>query len=44
MNKTREELVHLILQKSKSADTLLILAISEKETVEEIYCKLYNIT
>jgi hypothetical protein len=43
MNLTREEMVHLILQKSKSADTLLILAISETDVVEQIYCGLYNI-
>lgn len=43
MNLTREEMVRLILQISKSPDTLLILAISETTVVEEIYCKLYNI-
>ena len=41
--KTREELVRLILAKSKNKDTLLILAISETDVVEQIYCELYNI-
>ena len=43
MNLSREEMVKLILEKSKNPDTLLILAISETDVVEEIYCKLYNI-
>ena len=43
MNLTREEMVMQILKKSKSADTLLILAISENDVVEKIYCGLYNI-
>lgn len=37
-------MVYAILKKSKSADTLLILAISETDAVEEIYYKLYNIS
>lgn len=40
---SREEMVKKILQKSKSPDTVLILAISETDIVEEIYYKLYNI-
>ena len=40
---TREELVMKILAKSKSPDTVLILAISETDIVREIYYKLYNI-
>ena len=43
MNKTREELVNLILAKSISKDTVYILAISETSTIKEIYYKLYNI-
>lgn len=43
MNKSREELVQAILKISKNPETLLILAISENEELEEIYCKLYNI-
>jgi hypothetical protein len=39
----REELVKLILKKSKSKDTLMILAISETDVVKQIYYKLYNI-
>ena len=39
----REEMVRLILDKSKNPDTLLILAISETDVVEQIYCALYNI-
>lgn len=42
MKKSREELVHLILQKSKSVDTLLIMAISETEQLVEIYNGLYK--
>lgn len=41
--KSREEMVKLILKKSKSPDTLMILAISETDVVEKIYCGLYNI-
>lgn len=43
MNKTREEMVMAILKKSKSKDTLLILAISETDFVEQIYCEMFNI-
>lgn len=43
MNKTRKEMVIEILRKSKSPDTVLILAISETNVVEEIYCALFNI-
>lgn len=43
MEKTREQMVNLILQKSKSPDTVLILAISETDFVREIYNGLYNI-
>lgn len=39
----REEMVKLILKKSKSSETLLILALSETDTIEKIYCGLYNI-
>ncbi len=40
---TREEMVTKILKKSKSPDTMLILAISETDVVEQIYYKLFNI-
>jgi hypothetical protein len=42
-NMNREELVKLILQKSKQEDILMILAICETEEVEQIYYRLYNI-
>ena len=40
---TREEMVILILKKSKNPDTILILAISETDVVEQIYNALYDI-
>jgi len=43
MGLSREEMVIKILKKSKSPDTMLILAISETDIVEKIYYKLYNI-
>lgn len=43
MRKSREDLVELILAKSKQINLLYILAVSETEELEEIYCKLYNI-
>ena len=39
----REEMVRLILDKSKNPDTLLILAFSETDLIEKIYCELYNV-
>ena len=41
---SREEMVQKILKKSKNPNTLLILAISKTDMVEEIYHKLYNIS
>jgi hypothetical protein len=39
----REELVDLILRKSRQHDILYTLAICETEELKEIYYKLYNI-